>query len=385
MERFLDFEAVCRLGIVEVDDRAMPHEPKGRFAGTLAGQPEYHIASQFVGEAKNGTLRQNVEEFKNYPVHSQFKRGAEKPHKDTLTYWMHMYKQETRPKAQIKQFEERGLKASHIIVNKGNLEVLFRDCQKRKRVAKAEKARKKRKVADGDADDEHDQEDQELVHEALEEAKQKIEKGSKPKKRKRIFIEVTDDEESSGDEPDYGNSDSEDDAHPQRSPKKGFRKSPRLKDKQRKSYRGMISPSPVAPELPEYRYPEVTEQQMQQPQQTDDLYAGYAPANQGTQDSESFQLPTFEYDINDPDFAGIAHLLRRPSSVSYRRSSRGPSVIGPISSNARSSTDRRVSFGGVTTHPFDTTAAPNRGAGRRRSTRSRNGQGDKSLDGVLKR
>jgi hypothetical protein len=363
MERFLDFEAVCKLGVVEVDDRAMPHEPKGRFAGSLAGQPEYHIASQFVGEARNGALRQNVAEFKNYPHHSEFKRGQEKPHKDTLTYWMHMYKQDTRPKAQIKQFEERGLKASHIIVNKGNLEVLFRDNLKRKRAAKAEKAKlKKRKVKDIHIDHEHDEEDEELVHEALKEAQQKIDKGSTPpKKRKRIFIEVTDDEESSADEAAYDGSDSDDDDdRPLCSPAKGFRKSPRLKDKKRKVY----ATSPTIPE----EQPEVVQSIHSDP------YTGYQAVDQGAQVAADFTLPVFDFDPNDPDLQDIIqHLQRRQSSVSgaVRRTSRGPSLLKSISPNLRSpKAARRVTIGGATTQLFDSAAAPSRT--RRSSDRVRN-------------
>lgn len=383
MERFLDFEAVCKLGVVEVDDRVLPLEPKGRFAGSLAGQPEYHIASQFVYEAKNGSLRQNVEEFKNYPVHSQFRRGQEKPHQDTLTYWMHMYKQNTRPQAQIKQFQDRGLKASHIIVNKGNLEVLFRDNLKRKRAAKAEKAaRKKRKVREYPIDEEHEKEDEELVQQALAEAKQKTK--DKKKKRKTIIVEVTD-SSSSDDEESYGNDDSsDDDVKSLCSPVKGFRKSPRLKDKARKVYVN----SPKIPgehlEITPQSYSQGTPQQHLQgtPEQhvRASPYNGYAPVNQEPQFAvDDFGLPTYEYDPNDPDLRDIQqYLQRRSSSLSrqLRRSSRGASFTREITSRAsqsqspKSTRGHRVSIGGATTRVFNTAAAPNEHS--RRSSRSTN-------------
>jgi hypothetical protein len=190
MERFLDFEAVCRLGIVEVDARQMPHEPKGRFAGTLYAEPEFGIAEQFVEAAKYGNLRTDVKEFANYPIHSHYRRGQAKPHEDTLTYWMHMAKQAARPKAQIKQFADRGLKPSHLLVNKGDLEILFTDQAKKLRMKATKKAaakaakqatkkttrakpKKKAPVVVIDDDEENNPQAQQAIQRALQEAQEK--------------------------------------------------------------------------------------------------------------------------------------------------------------------------------------------------------------------
>jgi hypothetical protein len=129
MERFLNFPDVCRRADVEVDCRALTNEPKGKFAGGLGGSPEVNIARNFVERCKAGRVKEVIP---NYPDHNEYKLGEPKPHKQTLTYVMTDEKCKHRPRAQKKQFEERGLKASHIMVHKGDLEMIVREKTKNK-------------------------------------------------------------------------------------------------------------------------------------------------------------------------------------------------------------------------------------------------------------
>jgi hypothetical protein len=376
MERFLDFEAVCKLGIVEVDDRAMPHEPKGRFAGTLAGQPEFGIAQDFVLTAAEGVLRTETEEFQNYPVHSHFKRGQPKPHEDTLTYWMHKHKNDARPKAQIMQFDERKLAPSHILVHLGDLEVSFAGNPKRQKMVQKAKAKGKY-FYDTEA----------IVAARLAKAHTEAEKktggarkdpqSSGTNKRKRPFDELSDDEDS-GPDMGHGDSDSEDDYRQPGPPVQGVRKSPRLSKKPRQVY---FPSSPTGdPELD--RAMALVEDRMRKNQaeknqtqanqfENQHVYDGYQPAAGVSSDD----MPTYTWDPEDPDIdieemKKLLHRRQSSFSGSIGRHSRGPSLLMSRSSRrsaGRPSHGRRVStFGGVTTQYFDKTAAPE---GVRRSPR----------------
>ncbi|KAF2749925.1 hypothetical protein M011DRAFT_465580 [Sporormia fimetaria CBS 119925] len=246
MERFLDFEEVCKLGIVEVDTRSMPNEPKMRFAATLHGQAELPIAQEFIEACKNDDLR-NVTEFRNYPVHEQFRRGQEKPHKDTLTYHMHMVKLLARPPSQIKELGvDRVLKPSNVLVHKGNLEVHYLP----KRQTKAKKSKRKNQ-------DEVQQEIDRLVEEARQEVQELIGGDPKrpaytPRKRKQPVKESSDEESDSDSDSDsvkeFGDdSDSEVEVAVTVPQKKGVRASPRLKYKTRPAYNPPDSPQHTQP------------------------------------------------------------------------------------------------------------------------------------------
>ncbi|ORY13370.1 hypothetical protein BCR34DRAFT_267381 [Clohesyomyces aquaticus] len=142
MERFLDFPEICRKADVQADTRAMTNEPRGNFAGTLQGAPELGIALAFIEACQQKTLRQ-VQEFKNYPRHEDYKQGAPKDHNNTLTYYMTRIKAQNRPPAQIKQFMDRGISQTHLIANMGNLDKLFAVVNAKKEERKAEKRKRK--------------------------------------------------------------------------------------------------------------------------------------------------------------------------------------------------------------------------------------------------
>jgi hypothetical protein len=224
MERFLDFKVVCKhRNVVEVDSRELLQEPKGRWAASLHAQPESTIARDFVKLCR-GEISY-MDEFENYPVHSHYKRGAGKPHENTLTYYMHEAKESTRPPAQLDQFiVERNLKRTHILVHKGNLDVMFSEIKKRKerRAKRAKKARraKRKKRANDNEDDESNTDNEEedpLITSILEKIASARAHASKNKRKKRMprvrDSDVAESEEESEEEefnnPDGNDSDEE--------------------------------------------------------------------------------------------------------------------------------------------------------------------------------
>ncbi|KAF2194512.1 hypothetical protein K469DRAFT_686533 [Zopfia rhizophila CBS 207.26] len=148
MERFLNFADICRRADVEVDTRALTSEPNARFAATLAGAPEAGVAQKFIELCRRGKLHKD-DDFKHYPDHSQYRFGEPKPHENTLTYHMTDMKAKSRPRAQRKQFEDRGLKNSHIMVNKGDLEMIFAEKKAQRKKPKS----RKRKADESDEDE----------------------------------------------------------------------------------------------------------------------------------------------------------------------------------------------------------------------------------------
>ncbi|KAF1954707.1 hypothetical protein CC80DRAFT_594765 [Byssothecium circinans] len=173
MERFLDFEYICRHAHVKVDNRQYSTEPKGKFHATLGGRPECGIAQEFVKYAAKNSLRTSVPEFANYPVHAQYHNGQAKPHEHTLTATLHQAKADTRPPAQIKQFQERGLGVTHILVNKGDLEMIMTEKTRKKAKTQLENTRRKakRRIEEVESDDDVDAEYAEKRRRMVAEAK----------------------------------------------------------------------------------------------------------------------------------------------------------------------------------------------------------------------
>jgi hypothetical protein len=161
MERFLDFSEICRKADVEVDTRQLTNEPRGKWAATLANQPECAIAQKFVSAASRRHGLDELSEFANYPKHDQHKiirNGKTTYHKNTLTYHMHNRKETSRPPAQQAQFQQRGLGDTHISKHLGDLEMLFQASSNRKKNNRLAKKQKKRAAYVEDEEDEDDSE-----------------------------------------------------------------------------------------------------------------------------------------------------------------------------------------------------------------------------------
>ncbi|KAF2816014.1 uncharacterized protein BDZ99DRAFT_493926 [Mytilinidion resinicola] len=136
LERFLDFPDICNKLEIAADDRRLRNEPKGRFLASLGNSCEGGIAHKFIEDCRNGNLHN---EYPDYPIHQYYRHGEPKLHVHTLTYALNKGKTETRPPAQIRQFEERGLSSSHILVHMGDLEKFVKARLNKKKAAKRRK------------------------------------------------------------------------------------------------------------------------------------------------------------------------------------------------------------------------------------------------------
>ncbi|KAF2119836.1 hypothetical protein BDV96DRAFT_641714 [Lophiotrema nucula] len=210
MERFLDFPEIIRRADVRVDVRSLSNEPSGKFAATLAGQPECQTALTFVEAAVHGGRHgvQKEEEFRRYPRHPATPKNAPKDHFSTLTYAMTKCKADLRPPAQCKQFEERGHKATHLLVNFGDLNMLFSEVARNKRARKKQAKAKRRGLTEADDDDDDDdilaEQKKRAIKEATrnisEKAKQSGRRSSPHAGKKRKNDEVDSDSDSDSDD-----------------------------------------------------------------------------------------------------------------------------------------------------------------------------------------
>ncbi|OCL01554.1 hypothetical protein AOQ84DRAFT_443941 [Glonium stellatum] len=156
MERFLDFPEICKKLDVEVDVRHMVNEPKQHFAATLAGSIEANIVLSFLEACREGQLEKK---YPDYPLHKDYSHGDPKPHEHTLTYAMNKAKLESRPRAQIRQFEARGVLDSNVVVHLGDLEK-FVAARAKKRQPKKSMRKHNREV---DSDSEVEEKDEIVV------------------------------------------------------------------------------------------------------------------------------------------------------------------------------------------------------------------------------
>ncbi|PSN74558.1 hypothetical protein BS50DRAFT_642934 [Corynespora cassiicola Philippines] len=148
LERFMDFEQVIKHADVQVDTRSFSSEPRGKPAFSFSGKCELPIAEDFIEKVLRKELRAEDSLFKDYPVHKDYVAGKNpklKPFKSTLTYHLTRTHNASRPPAQIRQFVERGLAATHLIVNEGDLEIYA----KAKEVYKTERLMAKGKTPKG--------------------------------------------------------------------------------------------------------------------------------------------------------------------------------------------------------------------------------------------
>jgi hypothetical protein len=123
MERFLDFDKVCRLADVRVDVRSsMPKEPKGKAAFSFSGHPALPIPERFVKLAMRNMLRASST-FARYPIHDSYKRGERKPHADTLVCLLHKTALKHLPDSQREQFARRAISTGQREIHLGDLEI----------------------------------------------------------------------------------------------------------------------------------------------------------------------------------------------------------------------------------------------------------------------
>jgi hypothetical protein len=122
MERFLDFEGICRVADIEVDSRvALPREAS-LAKWTMCGRREEALADRFIKTAKSRRIALRSEkDFENYPVHVS--SSIPKPFQHTLVHGMVNIAIQSRTRSQMRQFIDRKMTPNIILVNKGDLEV----------------------------------------------------------------------------------------------------------------------------------------------------------------------------------------------------------------------------------------------------------------------
>lgn len=139
LERFCDFAEICQWADVEVDTRVdLPREPR-QAKWTMSGRPEADPAQAFLRACKNGNPRQH-KSFTNYPVHVY---GSPKAFEHTITAAMVDINIQHRTTSQIKQFVDRKLTPSTILISRGDLDLSM--TQKKIKLLPAYKKAKKEK------------------------------------------------------------------------------------------------------------------------------------------------------------------------------------------------------------------------------------------------
>ncbi|KAK3065350.1 hypothetical protein LTS18_014194 [Coniosporium uncinatum] len=147
MERFLDWEYICKKFDVRVEDRHCTNEPRGRFAAALLGSPpEAQVAEQFLKVAKRdlkepGKFR---EKYPRYPMHAQYNRarGEIKPHGSTLNYMMQEAKANNRSRGVQDVFEARS-SATQMSRTLGDIEIMYKLKDEERRRGKQSKGSKR--------------------------------------------------------------------------------------------------------------------------------------------------------------------------------------------------------------------------------------------------
>jgi len=120
LERYCDFEAICRQTNVEVDEREEFPRESSIARWTMAKRPETALAKYFVKSCRKDKLRES-EHFKDYPVHVSSREAKAFDH--TLTKALVEVNSAHRTRSQKRQFVCRRLAPGQLIINGGDLEV----------------------------------------------------------------------------------------------------------------------------------------------------------------------------------------------------------------------------------------------------------------------
>jgi hypothetical protein len=164
LERFLDLPALIRRGgggggLVAVDTRELPNEPRHEFAASLHHKPEGATAVRFVQLCRRGPAA-FAAEYPSYPDHAAHTAaagaGAPKPHAATLTRLMHETKHQSRSRGLKVTLEKRGDQMSKDSNHLGDLEVYIQARQEMNRnrtMRRKKRDRDEALEADGSGDD----------------------------------------------------------------------------------------------------------------------------------------------------------------------------------------------------------------------------------------
>jgi hypothetical protein len=120
LERFCDFEAICKVADVQVDTRVDLPREVGQAKWTMSGRPETELAQYFIKACKKDKLRL-TDAFKQYPIHTS--SSAPKPFDCTLVNALADVNIQSRTRSQMRQFVNRNLTPNVLMINKGDMEV----------------------------------------------------------------------------------------------------------------------------------------------------------------------------------------------------------------------------------------------------------------------
>jgi hypothetical protein len=119
LERFCDFEAICKVADVQVDTRVdLPRETL-QAKWTMSGRAEAELAQYFIKACKKGKLRQ-MKDFEHYPAHAS---SVPKQFDSTLVNALSEINLLGRTRSQMRQFLNRKITPNVFIINKGDMEL----------------------------------------------------------------------------------------------------------------------------------------------------------------------------------------------------------------------------------------------------------------------
>jgi hypothetical protein len=139
LERFCDFERICRETNVRVDTRVDLPREASQAKWTMSGRPETDLAQYFIKACRKGKLRE-TDEFAHYPVHQSSK--VIKDFKYTLAHALAKVNIDNRTRSQMCQFVNRKLTPNVFMISRGDMEIAMtlKKIKKEKVFKKAQRA-----------------------------------------------------------------------------------------------------------------------------------------------------------------------------------------------------------------------------------------------------
>jgi hypothetical protein len=143
LERFCDFEKICRVADVQVDTRDNLPRELDRAKWTMAGRIETHQAHHFVKACRKNMLRE-TENFAQYPRHSS---SAAKDMSHSLVRVLNDLHLSIRTRSQMNQFCSRTLTPNAVMIHRGDMDIAMTQKKIKKSKAYKKAVRHKRATA----------------------------------------------------------------------------------------------------------------------------------------------------------------------------------------------------------------------------------------------
>jgi hypothetical protein len=120
LERFCNFEAICRDANLRVDTRVDLPREVSQAKWTMSGRPETNLAQFFIKACRKDKLRE-TDEFKSYPVHQS--SSMSKAFDCTLAHALAEINIQNRTRSQVRQFVDRKMTPNVFMISKGDMEI----------------------------------------------------------------------------------------------------------------------------------------------------------------------------------------------------------------------------------------------------------------------